>query len=195
MGIRSRIQKAIAGTFKLNDWIDQTDNEATLQETSKVLQPVQELMPFQRRLRDAEFTPAPDVGERALVQGTVPIDEAWLIHAISAEHNDTVTHTMRAHIQPIRNGTTPYVLFRGSILTAQNSAIQGSSPYSADNSSFFSVRGGPLPLALPQDIVVIEDQTGLITIGRVWNISIRYEIVPVPADFQATQDNWAATVL
>jgi len=188
------LQRRFGGQSDLNDWLGQTNNEATVRGISQDLQPVQELMPFQRKFRDVDGDIAPDAGEEAQLTGIVPIGEMWRIHNVSVNTADSIAHTVSLRIQSVVNATAPYEIARLVALAGIDTPLFPAGNFVANNDGRWKWAGGPLPIALPQDTVIIEDHTTTATAARVLKISVRYEILPAPEEFNKIEPNLLARV-
>jgi len=94
MGETTELQGAKAGQFVLNDWLGQLDNAATPGGMVPVILPVQEMRPFQRRLKFTSGNQALAIGERLSVRWEIPPKEFWKVLGIFWENPDSVDHTV-----------------------------------------------------------------------------------------------------
>jgi len=91
-------QRPTGGQFEYNDWLQQQDNEATIQTIGRELQPSQELMPFQRKFRHVRVAQSVAIGEVPIFTGEVPRGEIWVLHRASAESAEG--HTFNFNVLP-----------------------------------------------------------------------------------------------
>jgi len=176
------LQKEVVGQFALNDWYEQRNNEATIKGVVEQIQPVQEMLEFQRRFRTRQRAVTLAQGEFATFLGTVPRDECWRLHWVGMTHDDNADMFVVLRINPGQSGPTvrdSITIMRGSAVTAQDTPLYPSTSI-VPSGTRFRQTGGPHPILLPGDAFQVVTFAALQVGPTVVNLWWRYELIPPP---------------
>jgi len=186
------LQKALAGQFNLNDWFEQGDNEATIEQLLTALLPVQDMAPHQRRIRTLPKTAGAIqtlIGEFGLMAGTVPAGETWRMLWAGVLFTDAVTtsHAVLLRIIPATPADTAFIIVRRQVSTGISTPLYPGNPQrplaSSDNN--FAVQTGPPVDLFPGDAIQIFDTTAVGAATGTFAAFFRYEVLPPPVLFEA----------
>lgn len=181
-GIPSNLQTPEAGAFALNDWLGQTDNEATVQAIETVLLPTQEMMPFQRKIRQVLIQVSPGIGQVPIISGKVPRNESWLLHRASAETSEGHFYTFS--VLPLRNGSILHKIGNFSLETGIQTPLYPSRwEQTVNNNERFNMQPGYWPEFMPGDLVQFNTSEVAVA-AHVVKFQMRYEVRPVPNLFE-----------
>lgn len=146
------------------------------------------MLPFQRRIRDqvVPLTVTP-IGQLAIFEATVPIDEAWRMISVTLAHDDSVEHEMVwIYIPRLGVGGT-HVVARFGIPVGQGTPIYESfTAVAAINS--FAPRGPKVVEFYANDVVQFLDLIGSVDDPVNWALRIRYELIPLPLEQELTTE-------
>lgn len=174
----SNLQTPAAGQFALNDWLDQANNEATVQGIETNLRPTMEMMPFQRKIRTAAMVATVNAGQKALFQRKVPRNEMWRLHFVSIEQTDAGDKIARLSILQDIGTTIIYNIARVEVNANTETPLYPSMAVDSVADDRFNQRGGPAPELIGGDTLQIIQVTAGTNAGVTWSVTLRYEILP-----------------
>jgi len=183
MGETAELRNRLAGTFGLNDFISQGDNEATIPKLLRTMIPTINMRDFQRRFRFSSGSQALAIGEFITVEWTVPRTEFWLIKGIFWENADNAAAHVysvefsinRSRLGDLGNGVARYRAVFTSIELGDSKVIYGDFQ---NNDSSANAYNQFLDVTLePEDSVrVVVGIPQAAAIGQRW--TMLYELVP-----------------
>lgn len=177
------LQKDVVGQFALNDWYEQRNNEATVKGVAELIQPVQEMMIFQRRFRNGQLPTAPVLGASSIFTALVPRDEMWRLHWIGLLHTDSASLTVTFTQVPARGPVARI----GRVITVRVVAANVQTPLfpsmgvTAVGNTQFDQRGGSAPEFLPGDQMQITTSAIANAGGAAVTLIFRIEVLPPPS--------------
>lgn len=178
MGETARLRNRKAGTFGLNDFIAQGDNEATIPRLLKIMVPTIDMRDFQRRYKFGSDTRVVNIGEQLLIRFVVPAGEHWRPRGLLYENDDTINHTVTIHSTV--DNTPPALEWQAVRITIAAKSIK--LVYGAHQLDPLGIQHyiSFFPLILePSDVFFLRDRTDQATTGtQKWTFI--YEIVPEP---------------
>jgi len=181
------------GSVNWANWTQQASQLALIAAQARLLFPVQEMLPFQRRIRQFDLANSPAVGQSALFQATVPDDEAWRMIDLTVEHDDSTTHIFRWTYIPRFDGASLRMITRKAVNSNTETPLYRS--FSDENSaSRFAPRGPNVVEFYPGDRIDVFDLTGATDADVVTEIRMRYELIPLPIEI-ALDDIWTTTTV
>jgi len=171
------------GSLRWADWTNRGGNQALIRGQLTTLLPVQEMLPFQRQVREQDTGATPAVTEQSIFTVTLPIDEAWRMIDATYEHDDSVTHIIHWTYFPRSGAGDAHTVARKSV--NMNLATPLLRSFSEENSaSRFAPRGwGPVEF-FPGDIVQILDLTSAVDADVQARLRLRWELIPIPLSKQ-----------
>jgi len=179
------LQKDLAGQSVINDWFEQGDNQATIQQLVDVILPVEEMAQFQRRIRTLPKTPiATVIGDFPIMSGVVPPGETWRMLWSGVLFTDAVTgmHTILLRIIPATPGDVAFVIVTRDVNSGVPTPLYPSSPVraaSVSDSKVGAYTGPPIEL-FPGDEIQILDTTAVGAAVGTFTPTFRYEVLPPP---------------
>jgi len=167
------------GSLVWATWTNRGGNQVLIKGQLRTLLPVQELLPFQRQIREQQLGASPAVGEKSIFTVTVPQDEAWRIIDITYEHDDSTTHILEWSYFPRDGAGDQHMIARKSVNMNLATPIYRS--FSEENSSSRFAPRGPTPVEFfPRDQIQIFDLTGATDADVEARLRVRWELIPVP---------------
>jgi len=176
------------GSLRWAAWTNRGGNQALIQNQLTVLLPVQELLPFQRQIREQQLGATPAVTEKSIFTVTVPIDEAWRMIDVTYEHDDSTTHILEWSYFPRDGAGDQHMIARKSV--NMNLATPLYRSFSEENSaSRFAPRGPTTVEFFARDQIQIFDLTGATDADVQARLRLRWELIPLPQD-QRLSTQW-----
>lgn len=178
-------QSPLAGGFVHNDWLGQLTNLATVQRLSETLVPVQEMMNFQRRVRDVLVLLSAGVGQKAIVTGVVPINESWRLMYASFRHDDSGSHTISFRYNADRPSPINVLIWQDRVVGGQEMPMYPSSFEPVVDAEDRVRPKAPEPVVwMPGDTITIVDNDVAIDPTVEWEFALRYEVRPAMARYE-----------
>lgn len=184
----NKLTQVEAGQESLESWYNWPIQNSAVAQMADTLLPVQEMMPFERRFRDADLRLALVATEQFLASRRVPANEIWRLISLQILHDDSVTHivSLRGN-SPLSPGAS-WTFARQILTGGVSSSLFPAIPTPVDSQNQFNVRGGAAPIWLPGDLVTIVDDTAAVDADVIWICSLRYEILPKHFLHEADED-------
>lgn len=184
MGETADLRNQLAGTFSLNDFIRQGDNEATVRKLVKAILPTMDLKDFRRRFRIDTQSLAMTVGQVITdLRWIVPRGEAWRVHSILMENTDSAPHFIQVRMSYARGadsrGGAFFPVARVQVGTGFDQPVYGLTQQNVTSTTFSSF---PDIVLEPGDFISLTDLTALVDAATAQGFQIVYEIVPQPTE-------------
>jgi len=181
------------GSVNWANWTDQASQLALIAAQARMLFPVQEMLPFQRQIRQQDLANSPAVGQSVVFQAEVPDDEAWRMIDLTVEHDDSTTHIFRWTYIPRFSGAGIRMIARKSVNMNTETPLYRS--FSDETSaSRFAPRGPNAVEFYSGDRIEIFDLTGATDADVITRMRIRYELIPLPLDVSLVNEFTTTTV-
>jgi len=167
------------GSTNWADWTNQASNRPLIVSQVTQLVPVQEMLPFQRIIRTRALQQVVIVNEKVTYSVTPPDDEAWRILAVSAKHNNNVDVQFVLDLIAVIQTSFVYEANHTVLNPNQQTPLYPASSGSTDDSRSQTKTGPPLEV-YPGDTLRIRTLTGWGAVPGVTELSVRYELIPLP---------------
>lgn len=161
------------------DWTNQASNRPLIVSQIRQLVPVQEMLPFQRVIRTRGFDQPFSVNEKVTFRAEIPQDEAWRILAITILHSNTAA--VQWVVEVLAQNQINFIHEVVHIVADPNqrTPLYPSSPGPTSDSRSQTRTGPPLEL-FPGDKLDIRSLTPSAAGGGQADLSVRYELIPLP---------------
>jgi len=167
------------GSLGWATWTNRGGNQALIQGQLRTLLPVQELLPFQRQIREQQVGATPAATEQAIFTVTVPESEAWRMIDVTYSHDDSVDHTVKWFYTPNRGATGNHVIALTPVPVNVETPLLRS--FSAVISAATVSPRGPGPVEFfAFDTITFLDLTAAIDANVISTLRLRWELIPLP---------------
>lgn len=182
-----------AGLKELANWLESAVRDTLLTKISDVLVVIQDLRPFQRRIRSQEnLVTVASIGQQAVHSIEVPAGEAWRIHWIKVIQGDSAGLDYAlfvTRVSPVNESIR--IVHRSLPNDLDQNLFPGRQITIANNNNDYS-HPEPLEVFAGDTVRVISDPFA--TAGRTSRMGIRYELIPPQLDFLAGPE-WTGSLI
>jgi len=197
MGETVKLRNQLAGTFGLNDFIEQGDGAATVGDLLRLILPTMDLKDFRRRFRIDRTTVNLLIGEfLSDLRWTVPRGEAWRPRALLYENGDSTSHDVDISLTLPRGadvGATALMKIANANVFGGSSEIVW--PLSVDKGTGGTLFQSVFDFVLePGDSFILRDLTAAAG-GTAMRAQFYYELVPEPTRTRSQGVDGVATIV
>ncbi len=197
MGETADLRNPLAGTFSLEDFLQQGDGKATIRKLLRLMLPTMDLKDFRRRFRIDTTSDSVAAGLRITdLRWTVPRGEAWRPLAILYENSDSAAHNVIVKLTLARGADSRGTAFmRIAATNILGNFVKLIWPLTIDNSGGASNWQSLFDFILePGDSFVLEDLTVGTDPFSAQGTQFYYEVVPQPTQTRAQGVDGVVTI-
>lgn len=195
---RQRLSSGRAGGFAVSKHLNIENNSGALAELSNLVVPSLDVWRVSRRIRVGQVAVAITVGQALNVVATVPLDQMWVMRAVTYFHSDSGTHIV--HLRRVAkkqgNASISFDWTRSIIRPDVTTNVYPGTPLDTSSAStelFFNQRIDLLE-AMPGDDINFIDETGLAQANDTPIWRFEYEILPPPVEYLGDEEFNASVV-
>ena len=180
MGETAELRNPEAGTFSLNDFIAQGDNEATVLRLLRTMIPTIDMRDFQRKYVFSAGKQTLQVGESLFLQWTVPDNEWWRPRTLMFTNKDNALKTVRVEFTVDPSLDNIYRAVQTRVDAGESQVVYGQDIDGAIGTSTGRFASRLPNIMRPGDIMTfVQQQNVAILSEQSWTMI--YELVPQPA--------------
>lgn len=192
MGETIPVTSPTVGGQALNRWLEVPSQRAPPSQIPDFLFLTQDMMAFQRQIRDREAAASLTVGELVEFNITVPEGEAWRIIWIRWTNDDSTTHTIDTFVSHPGIVGNAYGV-NTQLASADNARVLWPRNPEAAPSLGLQQILGKFEI-YPGDVLRINDRTVMTNASGIMRVALRYEIVPPPRNHQISAQAFVVEV-
>ncbi len=195
--VRRRALKPNLGQQSLRQWYEDPRADSILPAIADTLIVVQQIAPFQRRIRDSASSLVVPVGQRPLFRIIVPEFEAWKFLSVDFRNGDDTTKNVLLFYD---RGFSPLmprsaVVSRVPISAGVTQPLYSAAPPRPTTSSdIFFVWMGKLEFFAGDQIEILPSTVTTRAVEATYTVHLRYEQIPSALDVELGTE-WAAAIV